>query len=285
MILHNLANAAIEQQIKDIKNHIEEKIEEPIIFHCYWNNNIGFNQIMSILSCYASNILNTNNKIILWTQELNNTNYDFLKNYCEIRIFNDLEERKDTLLENYDVTNNKIKIPSFYSDYFRYIILSKYGGIYFDLDIFFFKNFNYLINKYRNFLSTWSNCNYPNGAIFCIKDKEVINNLISIFLKYGASHLGFQDSFNERGDNQNYFNFDSPVDINILPCGWFDPEWAVNGDFSKWFKSNNNQYFYDDIYCYHWHNRNYLNIEVNSPFYRKIKELINKLNLEKIIII
>jgi hypothetical protein len=59
--------------------------------------------------------------------------------------------------------------------------------------------------------------------------------------------------------------------------------WIDKEDFTKWFENNDNEYFYDDIYCYHWHNRNHLNIEVNSPFYRNIKKVLEKLNLEKTI--
>jgi mannosyltransferase OCH1-like enzyme len=239
---------------------------------------------MSILSCYATNVLNTNNKIIFWTQELNNQNYEFLKNYCEIKIFNHQEEKNGTLFENFDISVTNInRMSSLFSDYFRYMILSKYGGLYFDLDIFFFKNINYLINTYENFIYPWGYSNFPNNALISIKDTKIMNQIINIFLKYGGSTLCFQDIFGERGENQNYFNFDSPVDINILPCGWFDPMWIDKEDFTKWFENNDNEYFYDDIYCYHWHNRNYLNIEVNSPFYRNIKKVLEKLNLEKII--
>jgi hypothetical protein len=178
-------------------------------------------------------------------------------------------------------------MPALFSDYFRYIILSKYGGLYFDLDIFFFKNFSYLIDNYRNFLTSWGGSDFPNNALYLIRDKEIIDKMNSLFIDYGGSTLCFQDLFNERGENQKKLSFESEVDINILPCGWFDPMFIDKdsnnnylGDFEKWFRNNDNSYYYDDIYCYHWHNRNHLPIEINSPFYRNIKQLLKTLNLE-----
>lgn len=280
MILHKLSHSSMEDQILDIKNHADSMIN-PTIFHCYWNHNIGYNQIFSILSCYTTNIIGTDNKIILWTEDREDPNFAFLRNFCEIRYFEHFEERKNTPLEEYKLSEN-IRIPSIYSDYVRYIILSKYGGVYFDLDIFFFKKFNYLIDKYQNFVYAWERQNYPNGAIYYVSpvDKKVIDKFISYFIEFGSGHFGFQDCFNNRGLNQKYFNFESDIELNVLPCAWFDPEW-INKEcnFDKWFVSNNNQYFYDDVYCYHWHNRNNLSIENSSPFERNILKIKNILNL------
>jgi hypothetical protein len=272
MILHPLVNSSWEEQISDIKNHEFSSVDE-VEYHCYWDHNIGPNQIVSLLSCYNTNIRNTKNKIILWTLDKINPNFEFLKRFCEIRYFDHFSERKETPLDDYILSETLIARPSFYSDYVRYILLSRYGGIYFDLDIFFFKNFSYLISEYKNFVYSWGRSEQPNGAIYCTTDKDFLNEYINKLISYGGSHLGFQDSFGERGDNQKMLGFQSDIELNVLPCGWFDAEWIYESDFNKWFRNNNGQYFYEDTYCYHWHNRNHLQIEVGSPFHRNIEKL------------
>jgi len=283
MILHNLITASLFDQLKDVQKHDEEIYENPVIFHCYWDKEIGTNQMFSILSCYLTNVKNTNNKIILWVEYdiesyLNKPIYKILKNYCEIKHIDHLSERIGTPLEGHILEKESMSTSAFYSDYIRLILLYKYGGMWFDLDIIFFKKFDYLFNTYDTFLPTFGRSNYPNNAIFWSRNKEVIEELINLFLKHGCGHFGMQDTFENRFENQNYFNFNSDLKINILPCGWFDSLWVDdNCNFDIWFKDNNNEYFYDDAYCYHWHNRNHLEIEKNSPFHRRMKMIVKEL--------
>jgi hypothetical protein len=289
MNLHSLIGESIFNQLKDIEKHDKITYEDPVTFHCYWNKEIGTNQMFSILSCYLTNVKNTNNKIILWGESdidsyLENPIYKIIKRYCEIKHFDHLSERIGTPLEGHILQKEFMSIPAFYSDYLRLILLYKYGGMWFDLDIMFFKKFDYLFNTYDNFMPTWERTNYPNNAIFWSRNNSIIEDLINLFLKHGCGHFGMQDTFNNRNENQKHFNFDSDLKINVLPCGWFDSLWIDNPcDFDTWFKDNNNEYFYDDAYCYHWHNRNHLQIEKNSPFHRRIKIIVDELNLHDII--
>lgn len=272
MILHSLIKSDLQSQIDDIKNHTSENFKEDIIFHCYWDKGIGANQIISILSCYETNIKGTGNKIILWTKEKENINYDFLEKFCEIRYFDDDVESQGTPLEKSKF--NPSLSQSFFSDWVRYVLLIKYRGVWFDLDIFFFKSFAYLVNKYRNFVYTWGKTNYPNGAIYSISDSEVAEKTVAELLKFN-NHLGFQRDYQLIGLNS---GFDLDVNLNVLPCAWFDPKWIDDDNFESWFFKNS-EYFYDDVYCYHWHNRNHIPIQTGSPFYRNILLLKSKLNL------
>jgi hypothetical protein len=287
MILHNLIKESLFDQLKDIKTHDEIVYEKPVTFHCYWNKEIGINQLFSILSCYLTNVKDTNNKIILWGESdiesyLEKPIYKLLSRFCEVKYFDHLTERVGTPLESYQIDRNGyLSMPSFYSDYLRLIMLYKYDGMWFDLDILFFKNFDYLFSKYDSFLSTWERSNYPNNALFWCRDKNILKSIIERFLEYGGGHFGMQDTFGNRKENQIHFSLDSTLEINTLPCGWFDPMWICDTcDFDLWFKNNNNEYFYDDAYCYHWHNRNHLSIEKDSPFHRNIVKLIEELGLQ-----
>ena len=291
MKVHHLVNSSISDQLADIKLHEDIVYNDPVIFHCYWNKDIGINQLFSILSCYLTNVKDKNNKIILWhdfdIETLSNTNiYLLLKRFCEVKHFDYLKEKVGTPLESYLIDKNGyLSSPSFYSDYLRLITLYKYGGMWFDLDILFFKKFDYLFSKYDSFLSTWERSNHPNNALFWCRDKNILKIIIERFLEYGGGHFGMQDSFGNRKENQIHFSLDSTLEINVLPCGWFDSMWISEpSDFSLWFKNNNNEYFYDDAYCYHWHNRNHLTIEKGSPFDRNIVKVIEELGLQDIII-
>lgn len=286
MNLHHLIHSSISEQLSDIKSHEDIKYNDPVIFHCYWNKEIGPNQLFSILSCYLTNVKDTNNKIILWQDfdietQINNPLYLLLRRYCEVRYYDNSLERVGTALENFELKSEYLKIPSFYSDYVRLSLLSRYGGLWFDLDVIFFKSFDYLFSKYDNFVTTWGKSNHPNGVPFWSKNKDVIDSLILRLIDGGGGHLGFQDTFSSKEKN---ISFDIDIDLNILPCGWFDPMWICDTcDFDLWFKNNNNEYFYDDAYCYHWHNRNNLTIENGSPFHRNIVKIIEGLDLQSII--
>ena len=76
---------------------------------------------------------------------------------------------------------------SFYSDVVRYLLLYNYGGIWFDLDCFFLRNFDPLFYNFKNEICVyqWENQYYPNGAIFislqpkCEKMKKIIDFIIN----------------------------------------------------------------------------------------------------------
>lgn len=288
MNLHRLIKENLADQLADIKNHEKTTYVDPVIFHCYWDKEIGINQLFSILSCYLTNVKDTNNKIVLWVEYdprtyANKPIYSLLSKYCEIKQFDHMKERIDTPLDGHDIKSGYLSIPSFYSDYVRLILLSKYGGMWFDLDIIFFRSFDYLFENNDTFVTTWEFFNHPNGPIFWSKNKELIDEIVRRFIKHGCGHLGMQDSFQSRNENQWHFSFESDLNLTVLPCGWFDPIFIEAVREEKWFENNNNEYFYDEAYCYHWHNRNHLQIEVNSPFHRNIKKIVEGLGLQNII--
>ena len=290
MRLHHLIDSSISEQLSDIKSHEDVKYEDPVIFHCYWNKEVGTNQLFSILSCYLTNVKGTNNKIILWhdfdiKKCIDSDIYRLLRRFCEVKNFDHFAERIGTPLESYQIDRNGyLSMPSFYSDYLRLIMLYRYGGMWFDLDILFFKRFDYLFSKYDSFMYTWERSKHPNNALFWCRDKGILKSMIERFIEYGGGHFGIQDTFGNRRENQIHFGLDSTLEINVLPCGWFDSMWICDPcDFELWFKDNGDGYFYDDAYCYHWHSRNHLPIEKGSPFHRNIVRVVEGLGLQDII--
>ena len=216
MKVHHLVNSSISDQLADVKLHEDIVYNDPVIFHCYWNKEIGRNQLFSILSCYLTNVKDTNNKIILWQDfdietQVNNPIYLLLRRYCEVKYYDNSVERVGTALENFEIESEYLKIPSFYSDYVRLSLLSRYGGLWFDLDMIFFRKLDYLFEKYDNFVTTWATSPHPNGVPFWSRNKKVIDDLIVKLIDNGGGHFGFQDTFSTRGELQKNFFFDSDM--------------------------------------------------------------------------
>jgi hypothetical protein len=106
---------------------------------------------------------------------------------------------------------------------------------------------------------------------------DFINYLINRNLGYG-----FQDYFYQK----NHLTFDTPLDILVLPCSWFDGGFLYDfPDFidgnREFFKSVNGiiniDTFAKGAFCYHWHNRWYNNVEEMSYFDQLTNDLVNKI--------
>jgi len=270
----------------EMANNLTGTYEDPVLYHCFWNGKLNEKHYISILSCFYFNVLNKpNRKIILLTNSPFEDN-DILRvisQFCEVRYFDFSEELKDTgISDEISKTND---VYQFKSDRIRYVLLYKYGGIWFDLDMFFLRSLDPIFNAFENEICvyTWADSNYPNGAFFMSLKKnsekmlDFINYLINRNLGYG-----FQDYFYQK----NHLTFDTPLDILVLPCSWFDGGFLYDfPDFidgnKEFFKSVNGiiniDTFAKGAFCYHWHNRWYNNVEEMSYFDQLTNDLVNKI--------
>jgi len=260
---------------QDLSGYYDNSHE--IIFHCYWNGNLNEKHLLSIKSCYYFNILNrTNRRIILWIENVKNKRDDYIYQeilkYVEIKNFNLKDELKDTFLEN--VSFNYNPIISFFSDIVRYLLLYKYGGCWFDLDIFFLRSLDPIFYNYNNkiIVYKWGTDNHPNGAIFISlksNDEKMKHNIEFIINRNRG--WGFQES---------NLTFDLPMKFFVLPNSWFDAGWApniYNLGYGTFFKYINNEYnlkdFFPGAFCFHWHNKWNNTVEIGSQFDILEKEL------------
>ena len=69
-----------------------------------------------------------------------------IEKYAEIRYFSFDDEQNNT---SFNMVYYR-KEPSFYSDVVRYLLLYNYGGIWFDLDCFFLRNFVPIFKHFEN---------------------------------------------------------------------------------------------------------------------------------------
>jgi hypothetical protein len=269
---------------------LEGEFNEEITFHCFWNGKLNDKHYISILSCYYFNIKNKNGrKIILWgdLDFEKNEWYDKISEICDIKIFDLKYEIKDTFFERKQIVSRNNQY-SYISDIIRYVLLYKYGGVWFDLDIFFLRNIDKLLCNFKDDICVynWAEQNYPNGAY--LQNISKLNPKFEKFVSYLIDRnqgFGFQES---------QLTFDSPVDLLVLPCSWFDGPFCIdfpepfdilsNGgpDLKSFFRYTENKVNLDNFavgaFCYHWHNLWYESYDENSFFDRLKNDLINKTN-------
>lgn len=224
-----------------------------LTFHAFWSGTLNEKHLISIKSCYQFNVKGrSNRKIILWVNTVSDDSVsNTIKNYAYIQQFNFNTEVAGTPFENkqYHVRTE----PGYFSDIVRYIILYKYGGFWFDLDMFFLRSIDPVLLSFgdRIIVYNWSGANWPNGAIFF--NPYAFNPKMKHFIEYMIARrrgFGFQES---------NLTYDNPVDLFVLPCSWFD-SWfiytlysvniMIDTDSIYTFKN-----FSYGSFTYHWHNK------------------------------
>jgi len=272
-------NTNYDETINYALNLNDNNYDKFVIFHCFWDGILNEKHLYSILSCYYFNVYNNKNKkIFLWLE--NNIPNDYnkeIEKYAEIKMFSfNNELRKITFINNNKCQYN---YKSFYSDNVRYLLLYNYGGIWFDLDCFFLRNFNPLFNKFENDICVyqWENQNYPNGAIYIsLEPKSSKMKDIISFIDERNNGWGFQEA---------NLTYDLNLDLLVLPCSWFDASWIsnpLNFSFDNFLNYTDIDYNFDNFlkgsFCYHWHNNWNYKIDDKSPMKRLINIIIEKIN-------
>lgn len=265
-----------------IAEELKGEYNNNIYFHCYWSGKLNEKHLISIKSCYYYNVMNKHNrKIILWIQNNKNTNDDEvvinIKKYAIIINFEMNKIIKDTFLDHIRIkVSNTIQ---YYSDFIRNVLLYKYGGCWFDLDIFFLRSLDPIFTNYENKIIVYQWCfeNYPNNALYISlkpNNKELEDNIRFIIDRNKG--WGFQ---------QAKITFDLSLNYLVLPCSWFDGGWIeniYNTSFYTFFKQTDNIYnlneFFKGSFCFHWHNKWNDVIEINSQCDILNKQLNDILN-------
>ena len=279
-VLYPELNQDYHETTKIASQLLDTPYEGDVIFHCYWSGKLNKNLLLSLKSCYYFNIMGRRHRrIILWTEapahEKTNL-YNSVLKYAEIRNYND-DELLGTPFEDMDVripgTKRYVK-----SDFVRLVLLYKYGGVWFDLDILFLRNFDPLFSKYEDkiCLYAWQRLKFPNNAIIISVKSERRRLHDAIFY------------INERGKGFRFgqqLRYNLPLEFEVLPCSWFDPGW-VSVDFKKemghkpfpiLFKPTTETYtldnFFKHAFCFHWHNGWHRKIQPNSALGQLSDEL------------
>ena len=248
-------------------------------FHCYWNGNLNEKHLYSILSCYYFNVRKNKHKIILWLENNVPNHYNTeIEKYAEIRFFSIKDEIKNTEFIPTDVKYNTRSISYGYSEVVRYLLLYNYGGVWFDLDCFFLRNFDPLFCKYKTDICVyqWEDQNYPNCAVYISLEQksEKMKNIIQFIIVRNRGWVLQEASI----------TYDIPLDMLVLPCSWFDAGWINNPflfHFNNFFDPTDKQYNFDNFFkgafCFHWHNNWNKKIDASSAVSQLIKIIQSEL--------
>ncbi len=271
------------ETMKMCKTELNDKdiYDGDVIFHAYWNGQLNEKHFYSIKSCYYFNVHLYKGKgirkIILWIE--NNTSNDFnerIAKYAEIKEFNLESESANTILQRVNKKklgrinyNDERMVTVGESNIVRFLLLYKYGGCWFDLDVYFLRSFDPLFTKTKNDMVVyqWPKTINPNGAIFVslTPQSSKLREAIIFILN---RDLGF--SFLRAK-----LIYQIPLNFLVLPCSWFDGGWIDNPykmDFLGFMTKTDIDYsfdnFFTDCLCFHWHNQWNRQIETNSPMDR-----------------
>lgn len=265
----------------DLAKNLTGEYDQQVIFHCYWSGNLNEKHLYSILSCYYFNVHKNKHKIILWLENSVPNEYTGeIQKYCEMRPFELANEIKNT--EFMPAEFYYKQELSYYSDVVRYLLLYNYGGCWFDLDCLILKCFDPIFANFGTEICVyqWENQNYPNGAIYISLEPKSIRmrNNMEYILNLNKG-WGFQEAL---------LTYDLLLDMLVLPCSWFDPDWIKNPfgiGTVNFFKNIHRQYnfnnFFNGAFCYHLHNKWNLGIEENSPFKQLVKIIYADLQKNK----
>lgn len=201
------------------------------------------------------------------------SNLDLIKDRLEFRFFDVNEESKNTILENskhLNLIKNHLVTPAVESDFFRTLILHKYGGVYCDFDMIFLRDFSPLL-KYE-FVYKWQDYSvqHLNGAVMrLIKNSEISNQLINEInnRQEYPMNWGSNSYCSIAMRNQNFI---------VFPAAFFDPEWQsgikLDLNFSNHKESTN---LFDGSFAWHWHGQYHKKAAENSKF-EILEKIIDK---------
>ena len=270
-------------------------------YHIFWNVGLPFErkQLLPIKSYLCTQNL-SNSTLNVWSN-IDLSDNDYIKPYLpyiNIKIWNPIEESKNTPLENqFGLLNANDSNNWAAGDLFRILVLYNYGGLYVDFDVAFLRDFSPLLNQ--EFMYKWS------------FQKEMINGAVMRMFK--GSQLGLdlltQMSLNPPSPGTTAWSTDLYQKVRgfnknwtVFPCAFFNTEWQIylspeekkdskNEELIKFitypFKkteiTNNN--LYDGVFSWHWHNNWGSEIEIGSKweiiesrFDKEIEEKIENFN-------
>lgn len=262
--------------------------KQKIIFHTYWKGEFGRKQSFSVKSLLATQ-KSYEYEVWLWLDnddvtELISTNryLQELSKIITIKYYNPQKHitRPDfkRVLFLFEENENL----AFRADGFRMWVLNTYGGVWFDLDIMFTKDWGELLRG-DEFVYAWEKQFYANNAIIYLRKGSFINEYLAKKVVRRCTTQPWA-----------LFNYDDKnlKSLRVYPSTLFDPLWGDNDEgysisaFEDFFVSSkqlsnelNNKQFTEVFpysYAYHWHNLWKMDIADDSLF-AKFEKQINQI--------
>lgn len=249
-----------------------------VIFHAYWTGILNEKHLISIRSCRYHH---PSHKIILWVENSPYNEWmDQISIIATVLPFSLQTEKICTIMDGMNLLESSS--PSYYSDTVRYLLLYKYGGVWFDLDIFFMRSLDPLFHIYGSqpLVYQWEVYPFPNGALFISLEpysKDMRHNIEFII-----------DRGKGWGFCQAMLTYDLPMKFTVLPCSWIDGAWITNPfkfSFEDFFNPTDKIYtietFFPSAFCYHWHNQWDVPLHDTSPIKQLDRDIQNRMMTQK----
>ncbi len=242
--------------------------EEKVIAHTYWYGEVGRKQAFSILSYLATQDLNKT-EVWLWLDEENGykgyEQNEYLKEllpYIKVKCYNPVKELKGIRhFRTYIFTQN-FKLP-YRADAFRLLILYKYGGLYFDMDVCFLDDILPVCGS-GEWGYAWEKQAYANNALLYFKNGKESKLIRYLFRKAQRKAPMPWAVF--------HYTDKKLKDFILYPYQLFDPAWLnekaeasdefldafflpLDENMMKERKISSYRDFYPGAFAYHWHNR------------------------------
>lgn len=221
----------------------EEKCQDELFYHCVWFGKYYPHHVLSIGSILATQ---SNPKVIVWTD---NESLEELKKIEEI--FCNYKD-KVVVKSGIGIIQDCVQYLqiTFRSDKWRYEILSKYGGVYFDLDMLFLKDLSWCKSKNICFVQEgFSSEKVFNTALAYYPPNH--KDILEINKNFGTNYLGWSELFK-------YQKYDDNLECVLLDNKLTDIGWCgVNS--VGWDSFFDNPFVTEDCMwdsiVFHWHNR------------------------------
>lgn len=241
-------------------NGLNSPCTEKVDFFSYWiGNNLNEKHLISFKSFFVTQNLSNCTIHFYSTQDLSNHPIiKFFKGRIKMHVFDPIKEVENTPLKgiSLDPIIRHALNPALESDFFRLLLLYKYGGVYFDLDILFLRDLSPIL-QYEFEYQWGTELNMINGAVMRLKRespiaREHLEQLKKSPARYGS--LCWANDLYCRVKEK----FD---DLVIFPGTFFNTEWQCGISSETFFKKGPySDLFFEGAFAWHWHNK------WNSPF-------------------
>jgi hypothetical protein len=263
--------------LRGLGGHSDETAARaPERYHLYWRGPFSLKQAFAVKSFLATQDLESSE---LWLWLDGEHGYDGheenpllgpLLPFLRVRRFDPEVEARDTPVERRPDLHEGVG-PAARSDFFRHLVLYRYGGLYADMDIMFLRDMRPLLRDPSfpdEFCYRWS-AHQPHGNSAVMRLRQASDTgraLLARCAERGRCHPRFVLRFDEH----------PALDLLILPCPFFDPLWAHHDRqdrygaapfdrFADFFRKfdwrfrrkraiRSHRDFFPGAFTYHWHN-------------------------------
>jgi hypothetical protein len=244
-------------------------------FHMYWGTrDFGRKPFLAVKSflatqprCYHLNV---------WT-----TQVDQIKSLVDklpgaerisVRRYIAQEEARGTALAGTPWVTETLE-PRVTSDILRHVVLFKYGGVYVDMDTVLLRPFEPLLS--REFMFRWGrDVGMISSAVMYLKQASEVAELAMCLIRELPTWLPGGAWVSPLA--RHLFNL-NPTAFRVLPCGMFDPEWAMGYPLTPMIVHERSADFYPGSFAWHWHNKWDATIGPGSKWDLMEKRIHNKL--------